>query len=373
MQLREIGELKLLREIRKRFSSGQQAIGSGIIVGIGDDAAVLAPHNKKVLVTTDMMNEGVHFDLGFTAPFHLGFKLVSVNVSDIMAMGGRPEYLFLNISMKKDAGEDFFNGLYDGISAAMDIYGVKLAGGDLSAAVNDMVLSATVIGYGEKVITRSGARPGDKIYITGTPGDSACGLEILKRLTPESRKRVRHSPTVGAEAAFSIQPSAQKRKNKQTLSLTHNSSLITLNFEAVKPLLMRHLMPVARDLSCFAIDATSMIDVSDGLFIDLSRICDESNVGARVYLDRVPLSDEMRYASERMGLDPLSLATSGGEDYELLFTAKNRDSDRFLFQKTVAVPIFCIGEITKKKRVVVDKSGRESVLKVKGYQHFGSS
>lgn len=367
MQLREIGELKLLREIRKRFSSGQQAIGSGIIVGIGDDAAVLAPHNKKVLVTTDMMNEGVHFDLGFTSPFQLGFKLVSVNVSDIMAMGGRPEYLFLNISMKKDAGEDFFNGLYDGISAAMDIYGVKLAGGDLSAAINDMVLSATVIGHGKKIVTRAGAQVGDKIYVTGTPGDSACGLEILKRATPDSKKKV-------MSYELGVRSKNVRTNKKQTLSLTHNSKLITLNFEKVRPLLMRHLMPVARDSSRFAIDATSMIDVSDGLFIDLSRICDESNVGAMVYLDSIPLSDEMKYASERMGLDPLSLATSGGEDYELLFTAaESRDNPHISPRNMGVVPTFYIGEITKKKRVVVDKSGRESVLKVKGYQHFGPS
>ena len=375
MRLREIGELKLLKAIRKRFSSGQQAIGSGIILGIGDDAAVLAPHNKKILVTTDMMNEGVHFDLGFTAPFHLGFKLVSVNVSDIMAMGGKPEYLFLNISMKKDADEDFFNRLYDGISSAMDVYGIRLAGGDLSSAINDMVLSATVIGYGNKIVTRSGAKVGDKIYLTGTPGESACGLEILKRATTNSRKWIRNSE-------FRIQnPVGKYRSN---IKITHNSKIITLDFEAVKPLLARHLMPVARDYKQLSINATSMIDVSDGLFIDLNRICDESNVGARVYLDRIPLSDEMKYASERMDLGPLSLATSGGEDYELLFTTaaeavssqRSAVSDKKrkgLTRQSSPVEVTCIGEITKKKRVVVDMSGRESVMKVEGYQHFGSA
>lgn len=359
MQLHEIGELKLLREIKERFSSESLLQGSGIIVGIGDDAAVIAPQNKRILITTDMMNEGVHFDLGFTAPFHLGFKLVTANVSDIMAMGGQPEYLFLNISMKKDADKVFFRALYDGISAAMDIYGVRLAGGDLCAAINDMVLSATVIGYAEKAITRAGARVGDKIYVTGTLGDSACGLEILKRATPASKRAIK-----------SYELGVRSRRMGKTLSITHNASPLSLNLEKVRPLLMRHLMPVARDSSRLAIDATSMIDVSDGLFIDLSRICDESNVGARVFLDKIPMSPEMEYAAEKLGLDPMALAGSGGEDYELLFTASGASR---VTSRESGVNVTCIGEIIKKKRVIVDKSGKESEMKARGYQHFGPS
>src|SRR5208337_545297 len=169
MQLRLIGELRLLEEIRRRFNVPAQKGDSGIIIGIGDDAAAFAPpveKIEKVLVTTDLMHEGVHFDLSYTAPFHLGFKLVSVNVSDIMAMGGTPRYLFLALSMKGDTDETFFREFYDGIASASGQYGVALLGGDLSAARNDMVLSATVIGTGTKIVTRSGADPGDRIYVT---------------------------------------------------------------------------------------------------------------------------------------------------------------------------------------------------------------
>ena len=347
MKLQKIGELKLLQEIRKRFKTED----SGILLGIGDDAAVLVPQKENLLVTTDMMNEGIHFDLSFTSPFQLGFKLVSINVSDIMAMGGRPKYLFLNVALKSDADEEIFWDMYEGISKAMEMYSVKLAGGDLCAAKNDMILSATVIGTAEKFITRSGAKAGDKIYITGTLGDSACGLALLQRLTDESKNRVRSS------------------KLGVPLSLTLNSELLTLNWSMAEPLLRRHLTPVARDSSEIAKYATSMIDVSDGLFIDLCRICDESNVGAKVYLDRIQISDEAKNAAEIMGLDPMRLAVSGGEDYELLFTASE---DLEVKSSKFGVNVTCIGEITEKDRITVDKTGKKFPMRAEGYQHFGA-
>ncbi|MBF0505526.1 MAG: thiamine-phosphate kinase [Nitrospirae bacterium] len=352
MQLRQIGELKLLEEIRRRFNVPAQQGDSGIIIGIGDDAAAIAPPKEKVLVTADMMHEGVHFDLSYTAPFHLGFKLVSVNVSDIMAMGGTPRYLFLTLSMKGDTDETFLREFYDGIAFASGRYGVALLGGDLSAARNDMVLSATVIGTAGKIVTRTGAAPGDGIYVTSATGDAACGLELLKRLAPESREAVK-----------------QWKKDADALPdmvMTYGEGFVKLDGSRIKPLLARHLMPVARDVRELLPCITSMIDISDGLFMDLCRICDESRVGARVYLERIPVSESARFAAAKMGLSPLELAASGGEDYELLFTVP---------PEAAAMPglvhAFCIGEITAKERVAVDRSGRESALKTEGYQHFG--
>jgi thiamine-monophosphate kinase len=356
MKLRQIGELKLLQEVRKKFSSTDQSI----IVGIGDDAAVIAPQKEKILVTTDMMNEGIHFDLSFTSPFHLGFKLVSVNVSDIFAMGGRPKHLFLNIAMKKDAEEEIFWSIYEGISSAMNIYGVSLVGGDLCAAENDMVLSATIIGAGDKIITRSGASVGDKIYVTGTTGDSSCGLEILKRLTDESKEIIKN-----------LEYWSNSHKNIGVLEYWSNELKNTIDWNIAEPLIKRHLMPVARDSSNFVNYATAMIDISDGLFIDLCRICDESNVGAKVYLDRIPVSEETIKAAEIMGLDHLHLATSGGEDYELLFTAPPEIKFEIRNSKFEILKTTCIGEIIENDRVVVDKTGREFPMKAEGYQHFG--
>lgn len=350
MQLRQIGELRLLQEIRNRFS----ATDSTIVVNIGDDAAVIAPQKEKVIVTTDMMNEGIHFDLSYTSAFHIGFKLVSVNVSDIFAMGGIPKYLFLNMAIKKDLEEEIFWELYDGISHAIDVYRISLAGGDLCAAKNEMVVSATVIGYGDKTITRGGASIGDKIYVTGNLGDSACGLEILKRLVDESKDKVRRSKLEILSKEFSL-----KLLTSQVI-----------DWNIAEPLIRRHLMPVARDSEEIKRYATSMIDISDGLFIDLCRICDESNVGARIYLDRIPISDSMKIAAGLVGLDPLHLAISGGEDYELLFTA----SEEFeVSGQRSGTKMTCIGEVIEKDRIVVGKNGVESELKIEGYQHFGNS
>jgi thiamine-monophosphate kinase len=293
-----------------------------------------------------------------------------------MAMGGRPRFLFLSISMKKDTDEEAFWKLYEGIAYAMDVYGLKLLGGDLCSAKNDMALSATVIGIGSKIITRGGASAGDKIYVTGNIGDSACGLEILKRLTQESKNRIK-------SYELEVMSKDKKKREGKDLFLTLNSELLTLNLSTAEPLLKRHLMPVARDSSEIAGYASSMIDISDGLFIDLCRICDESNVGAKIYLDRLPISHEMRLAADIMGLDPIHLATSGGEDYELLFTAPPEvtvSTKQYAVSSEKKVPtaysllptpgITCIGEIIEKDRVVIDKTGRELPMKAEGYQHF---
>ena len=355
MQLRLIGELRLLEEIRRRFNVPEQKGDSGIIIGIGDDAAAIAPpveKTEKLLVTTDLMHEGVHFNLSYTAPFHLGFKLVSVNVSDIMAMGGTPRYLLLTASMKEDTDETFFREFYDGVSRALLQYGLALIGGDLSSARNDMVFSATVLGSGGKLITRGGAVPGDRIYVTSATGDAACGLEVLKRLAPESKEAVKLWKNFADPLP--------------DMMLAHGEGFVELDGNKIRPLLARHLMPVAREVRQLLPYITSMIDVSDGLFMDLCRICDESHVGARVYLEKIPISESMRFAAGYMGSSPLELAASGGEDYELLFTISPEDAE-----KLDCIQAFCIGEITDKERVTVDNSGREAALKTEGYQHFG--
>jgi thiamine-monophosphate kinase len=354
MQLRLIGELRLLEHIRKRFNPPAQEGDRGVIIGIGDDAAVFAPPPGKMLVTTDLMHEGIDFDLSYTAPFHIGFKLVSVNVSDIMAMGGTPGYLLLTMSMKGDVEEAFFQEFCDGVAVALQLYGITLIGGDLSSARNDMVFSATVIGIGDKLITRGGAAAGDRIYVTSSTGDAACGLELLKRLAPESREAVKLWKNYDEPLP--------------DLMLANGAGFMRLESDSIKPLLARHLMPAARDVRELLPYITSMIDISDGLFIDLCRICDESGTGARVYLEKIPISDSMRLAAKRIGLSPPELAASGGEDYELLFTMSAEAAETL-----GSIHAFCIGEITEKERVTVDCTGMEAVLKTEGYQHFGTA
>jgi len=370
MRLFQTGELRLLKEVRERFRLSPDE--KGVVVGIGDDAAVIAPHHKKIIVTTDMMNEGVHFDLGYTSPFHLGFKIVSVNVSDIMAMGGVPKYLFIDLAFTCAADDEFFRGIYDGVEQAMDLYGVQLLGGDLCSASNDIILSATVIGEGERVVTRAGATPGDRIYLTASTGDSACGLEILRRLNNEGKQRIKNFRywRGNAEARECHDAPLQKTEgDAEELALEKDNGTITIKWEIARPLLLRHLMPMARDSRYMAPYASAMLDVSDGLFIDLCRICDESGTGAILYSEKIPLSEGLKKVSGSLDRDPLDFAASGGEDYEILFTAADFPMESY--NQAHDIKVSCIGEITRQERVVINKEGRKSALKAEGYQHFG--
>ncbi|HMK60966.1 MAG TPA: thiamine-phosphate kinase [Dissulfurispiraceae bacterium] len=359
MKLFQAGELKLLREIRERFRLDPK--DTGVIIGIGDDAAIIDPHGSKIVVTTDMMNEGIHFDLSYTSPFHLGFKLVSVNVSDVMAMGGVAKYLFLDLAFTRDADKEFLSKFYDGVDSAMSLYGVRLLGGDLCSARSDTVLSATVIGETENIVTRAGASPGDKIYLTASTGDSACGLEILRRLDYRGRANIRNFAWTS--------DSRPETDSLRALGLESIESLQNVKWEIAEPLLRRHLMPVARDSGSIAPYASAMLDVSDGLFIDLCRICDESGTGAVVYQDQIPISSELREIALSLGQDAFYFVVSGGEDYELLFTSHNFPLDEYNLEHNVKVT--CIGEITSEERNIVDRSGAKAPLKAEGYQHFG--
>lgn len=325
MKLCDEGELSLLDRLRKRF--GKRA--PGLVLGIGDDSAVIRPRYKNMLLTTDMMVEGVHFDLSWITPFQLGFKLVSVNVSDIYAMGGRPEFLLLDFAAPGDFEKRQFDSLFNGIAAALKTYKLSLIGGDVSAA-GLLVLSATVSGSAARFVGRGGAKIGDLIYVSGNLGDSACGLQVMKRIG-------------------------------RTVMIEKNEKVdFGPGWKTVAPLVRRHLMPLAMGPGRFCGKATAMMDISDGLFIDLSRLCKESGVGARIYEDRIPMSGELRKTAEYLGVDPIDFAAGGGEDYELLFTAPSN----------AKVEAFCVGEITKKGLRMIDREGNIRKVSIRGYQHF---
>jgi thiamine-monophosphate kinase len=343
LTISQLGELPLIDEIRKRY-----ARKSGTVpVGIGDDAAVIKPGGKHLLVTTDMMVEGVHFDLRFTTAYQLGFKLISVNVSDIYAMGGTPHHALLNIAMSGQIPSEFVHMLLNGVKDALKHYHAVLVGGDLSSTKGGISLSATLIGSTGKYIVRSGARVGDRIYVTGSLGDSICGLHILKKLRRTLPIGLKHT-----RADCSLWKSAGALHSGPVRS--------RLSWATVEPLLRRHLLPEARKPRGKVNDATAMMDISDGLLIDLTRLCNESGTGAKIYEEKIPISTEMREAALRLGMDPLNLALTGGEDYELLFTAPERKKIRAMY----------IGEITDSERVIVSASGKERAFSAEGYQHF---
>jgi thiamine-monophosphate kinase len=330
MKLSQIGEETLLESIRKTFSHCSR----NIVHGIGDDAAVLRQSSKYLFVSTDMMVEGIHFNLRFITPYQLGFKLVTVTVSDMYAMGCTPQYLLLNIGLHKDTTKYFINTFFAGIQAALLKYNCDLIGGDLSSVRRDISLSAVSIGGGKKILSRKGAQPGEKIYVTGFLGDAACGLELLKRM------------------------------NKPVPITCSNTSRIQsfkgLSRKILQPLLKRHLLPDLKKPAPFVKHASSMMDISDGLLIDLSRLCKESQVGAKIYSDKIPVSSELRIASIKLGLSCQKLALTGGEDYELLFTSP-RELKRGAYH---------IGDIVESGTVLIGKNGQETPFSPEGYQHF---
>jgi thiamine-monophosphate kinase len=319
MKLSKIGERGLIKIFREKCT----LTSPHILKGIGDDAAVvkIKNTNKKMLVTSDMLIEGVHFDLSFITFYQLGYKFLAVNISDIHAMGGWPEYFIVCLGIPDTFKVSNIKELYSGITELADKFNISVIGGDTCASREGLVLSGTLIGTAKKIVTRSGARAGDGIFVTDTLGDSAMGLTLLKQ------------------------------RNRRIYRFTSTTSHLKL--------MKKHLMPEPvplRDIS----KITSMIDVSDGLLVDLSHICDESKVGAVLYTDKIPLSKELVAISRQMGYDPLEFALKGGEDYALLFTAPSE-------LKTSA---FRIGDIVKKERIILDAKGNKRILKPEGYEHF---
>lgn len=294
-----------------------------------------------------MMVESVHFDLAYITPYQLGFKLISVNVSDIYAMGGTPCHALLNIAMGPETTARFLTKFLRGVEDALDLYGVGLVGGDLSSSKSGMALSATLLGSARTYVGRAGARIGDSIYVTGTLGDSACGLHLLKKI----------GKTIPLRLERSVRGTGQEEKASSRTG--DMSDVDRLPSQVVEPLVRRHLLPIARNPRTIARDASAMIDVSDGLLIDLARLCEESGTGARIYETAIPISPQTREAALCLGLDPLALALTGGEDYELLFTSARRKRGATW-----------IGIITGSRKTIVDASGRERVFSDGGYQHF---
>ncbi len=324
MNLSSIGEQSLIGYIKDKCNIKDE----DVLIGIGDDAALLKIHNNNLLVTTDVMNEGIHFDLTYTTPFQIGFKLVSINVSDIYAMLGDPKFILLSLSFPPFTEEMIVREFLDGVYRGLKVYDIRLVGGDISSSKHISV-SATVLGSGESPVTRQEAKVGDRIYVTGTLGDSACGLLLLKKI----KKRIYMEKGEVLEGHY--------------------------EWEIVKPVLQRHLMPFVQKPVFSKEQIHSMMDISDGLFIDLKKLCKESGVGARVYGESLPLSEEFRIATSYLDENPLLLSACGGEDYQYLFTSNVDIKDAT-----------CIGEIIRDGFKLIDREKRIKEWIECGYDHF---
>lgn len=328
-------EITLVKDIRDRFS-----LPEDIGLGIGDDAAVLNLKRSAIL-TTDLMIENVHFDLSYTSFYHLGFKIVSVNVSDIYAMGGDFKGFLFSVGVPETISDQDFQELFDGIEDALKHYGGFLIGGDLSRSKN-IVLSGFAVGEAEKPILRKGAKAGDLIFITSYLGLSSAGLNLLKKLSDDEKKLIK-----------SIRNFKNFREYPDRL----------LKFEDINEILVRHLMPIARKPDKFKHIAKAMMDISDGLLIDLHRLCEENKVGAEIYLDQLPVHPGITKIADYLNIEPIKLILSGGEDYELLTIADGNDAKE--------LDLIPVGKIVEDKGIyLIDPHKGKIPIKPEGWQHF---
>lgn len=331
MRLKKVGEFSLIDIISKQTNTSHPSV----IKGIGDDAAVIAENSDGcLLVTTDILRENIHFKKTFTTPYLLGKKCLSVNLSDIAAMGGTPFCYFVSISVPPEIPLNFIKELYRGMHQRAKEFNTVLLGGDTVSSLKDIVISITLIGKAKKksVIYRNGAKNSDLIYVTGYPGESALGLLMLKK-NKDSFKR--HSAI---------------KKHLDPCP----------RIEIGKTLAKKNL-------------ANSMIDISDGLFADLGHITRQSKKGAQLYLSQIPLSTSYKKKCPTFLKDIYNPALFGGEDYELLFTSDAHNKIKIKnLSKKLGVPITCIGKITEapKDIIVLDSSNKKMKIKNNGYKHF---
>ncbi len=323
MKLRSLRERELISSIRREFSTKAR----GLVLGIGDDAAVIRGGKGLSLLTTDLLIEDVHFIASLNPPRLLGRKSLNVNLSDIAAMGGTPRFALLGLALRKNLDRAWVRDFFGGIKTAAEEFGVSLIGGDISAA-GKIVISVTIVGEAETFITRTAARPGDLIFVSGHLGDAAAGLRILRKgYRPGQDKKADH--------------------------------LVRAFLDPVPQIALGRTLSRRRA-------ASSMIDTSDGLSVDLLHLCEESGTGAEIDLDRLPLSPEIR-AFERY---PERLALHGGEDYQLLFTV-NPDKAGEIARLAKRFPLSRIGRMMRGKAVqAVDIRGKKRPLAAEGYEHL---
>lgn len=336
-EIEKLGEFGLIHHLTQHIKLEQ----ASSVKGVGDDAAVLNFGKQQTLISTDMLLEGVHFDLAYTPFKHLGYKAIQVNLSDIYAMNGTASQVTVSIGLSSRFPLEVVEELYEGIHIACKKYGVDLVGGDTSSSKQGLVISITSIGYAAEkdICYRDGAQEGDLICVSGDLGGAYLGLQLLER-----EKQV-----------FLENPNIQP------------------DLEGKDYIVERMLKPEARKdivelLKSIKVKPTAMIDVSDGLASEIKHICTASNKGCNIYEEKIPI-DQMTYDTARQfGLDPTVCALSGGEDYELLFTIKQSDYKKVKDSPDITV----IGHITDAASgcQLISKSGNQHEIKAQGWNAF---
>ncbi|MBT1699945.1 thiamine-phosphate kinase [Fulvivirgaceae bacterium PWU4] len=338
IEISQLGEFGLIDRINRQFTLKNESS----LKGIGDDAAVIqASGDECMLVSTDMLVEGIHFDLSYVPIQHLGYKAVAVNVSDIAAMNGKAEQITVSIALSNRFSVEAVDALYQGIKTACENYNVDLVGGDTTSSAAGLVISITVLGRApkSKIVYRKGAQVNDIICVTGDLGAAFMGLQVLER-----EKQV-----------FMADPGMQP------------------SLEKYEYMVGRQLKPEARtdivfDLEEAGVKPTSMIDVSDGLVSELFHLSRHSEVGIRIYEDKVPIDHMTFETAVEFKLDPITCALNGGEDYELLFTIRQEDQEKI--KKHPDIHMIGYVHDRKNERVMITKQGNTVPLRAQGWDHF---
>ena len=330
----QLGEFVLIDHLTKNFTINQPST----LKGIGDDAAVLDFTDKKIVVSTDLLIEGVHFDLAYMPLRHLGYKAVVVNISDICAMNAKATQITVSVAVSNRFPLEALEELFDGITLAASEYNVDVIGGDTTSSQKGLIISITAIGQADEneLVYRNGAKQTDLLVLSGDIGAAYMGLQVLER-----EKQV-----------FQVNPNSQP------------------DLEAYTYLIERQLKPEARKdvhtlLHALEIKPTSMIDISDGLSSEIMHICKQSSVGCNLYEDKLPLDPQLINVCEEFNIDSTTVAINGGEDYELLFTIAMED-----FEKIKGNPNFTIiGHMTQESEGIhlVTRSNTKIPLKARGW------
>jgi thiamine-monophosphate kinase len=333
----ELGEFALIQRLTQNF----KPVNGSTIKAVGDDAAVLDFKNKKTIVSTDLLVEGIHFDMMYMPLKHLGYKAVVVNLSDICAMNATPTQITVSLAISSRFTVEALDEIYAGIELACKHYKVDLIGGDTTSSTHGLIISVTALGEADEadIVYRNGAKPGDLICVTGDLGAAYLGLQLLER---EKQIYLEH-PDVKPE------------------------------LEGSEYLVGRQLKPEARlDIIEFFRDInlkpTSMIDLSDGLSSDMLHICKQSNVGCEINESEIPIHEDAYQQALKFNLDPTTCALSGGEDYELLFTIEPEDETKISDELVFSI----IGQITSAEAGynLLTKGGNRHSLKAQGWKHF---
>src|SRR6266850_2024183 len=389
-----MNEFDFIRSLRAQTRSRKHS--ARVVIGIGDDASLIAETaNRNLVVTTDLLVEDVDFHRDAAPPGLLGHKALGVSLSDIAAMGARPFWSFVSIGLTAEVWKsDFKDEFFSGYLALADQYGVTLAGGDVSETKAGIVVDSIVLGEvrNETAVLRSGARAGDRIYVTGSLGGAAGGLKLIEMGARLGESGLASLPRAGGRADSSTASNSiqtpdrnstvidgaemNERSTGPTVSEGPDQEAHTSEMSAIESLLLRQLRPSPRVGWGIVLGeerlATAMIDISDGLSSDLSHLCSESSVGALIQSAQIPIDKDVIKLCGRRALDPLALALHGGEDFELLFTVSPNDVAR-LPKRVDGVEISHIGDVTNESDTIrIAERNRVWHLQPHGFQHFST-